>query len=77
MLSCYAPTRAASRDIKDEFFADLEQALASIPSDEPYILLGNLNACVGSRSDTDDTWEGVECEGHMGMVRVTMQEGNC
>ena len=59
VLSCYAQTRAASRNIKDEFFADLEQALASIPSDEPFILLGDLNARVGSRSDTDDTWEGV------------------
>ena len=59
VLSCYSPTRAASQDIKDEFFADLEQALVSIPSDEPYILLGDLNACVVSRSDTDDTWEGV------------------
>ena len=48
VLSCYAPTRAASRDIKDEFFADLEQVLASIPSDEPYILLGDLHAREGS-----------------------------
>ena len=55
----YAPTRAASRDIKDEFFTDLEQPLVSIPSDEPYILLGDLNARVGSRRDTDDTWKGV------------------
>ena len=59
VLSCYAPTRAASRDIKDEFFTDLEQPLVSIPSNEPYILLGDLNARVGSRRDTDDTWKGV------------------
>ena len=59
VLSCYAPTRAASRELKDEFFADLEQALATVPSDEPYIILGDLNARVGSRNDMDDTWEGV------------------
>ena len=31
VLSCYAPTRAASRTVKDEFLHDLEQALAAIP----------------------------------------------
>ena len=29
---------------------------SSIPSQECYVLLGDLNARVGSRSETDDEW---------------------
>ena len=76
VLSCYAPTRAASRDTKDEFFTDLEQALATIPSDESYILLGDLNAHVGAHRIIRVT-HGRACKGHMGMVRPTMRGGNC
>ena len=60
VLSCYAPTRAASRAAKDEFFRDLEHALASIPPEEPYILLGDFNARVGSRSGAHDLWRGLD-----------------
>lgn len=59
VLSCYAPTRAASRETKDKFFQDLENALASIPSEEPYIVLGDFNARVGSRNGAHDLWHGV------------------
>ena len=37
VLSCYTPTQAASREKKNEFFRDLEQALSEIPADEPYV----------------------------------------
>ena len=59
VLSCYAPTRAASRAAKDEFLHDLELALSGVPPNEPYILLGDLNARVGSRDSTDDPWSRV------------------
>ena len=59
VLSCYVPTRAASRVTKDEFFQDLERALSSIPSVAPYILLGDFNARVGSRTGAHDLWDGV------------------
>ena len=54
IISCYAPTRAATRAQKDDFFQDLEQALITIPTTEPYIILGDLNAHVGSRDNNDD-----------------------
>ena len=47
--SCYVPIRASSREARDEFFLDLEQALAAMPHDEPFIFLEDLNACVGSQ----------------------------
>ena len=59
MLSCYAPIRGSSRAAKDDFFRDFELALALIPPEEPYIILGDFNACVESRSEAHDLWDGV------------------
>ena len=56
VLSCYAPTFAAPREVKDTFYDELQQALNEIPSDEPYIILGDFNARVGSRTLADDEW---------------------
>ena len=39
VLSCYAPTFAASRAEKDSFFACLQDALLSFPSDECFVIL--------------------------------------
>jgi len=39
VLSCYAPTFAASREEKDHFFDTLQQALSVIPSNECYVVL--------------------------------------
>ena len=56
VLSCYAPTFAASREIKDEFYSTLQQALSSIPHRENFVLLGDFNARVGSRSEGSEWW---------------------
>ena len=56
VLSCYAPTFASSRADKDTFYDDLQQAILSIPSNECYVILGDFNARVGSRTDRRDRW---------------------
>lgn len=56
IMSCYAPTYAASRSEKDEFFDNLQQALSDIPSRDKYVMLGDFNARVGSRQDGDEWW---------------------
>jgi len=56
ILSCYAPTFAASREEKDKFFDLLQDALSAIPSGECYVMLGDFNARVGSRAVDDDEW---------------------
>ena len=58
MVSCYAPTRAASREDKKAFLQELENFISLVPSGEVYILLGDFNACVGSR-ESDEQWTGV------------------
>ena len=56
MLSCYAPTFAATKEEKNEFFDSLQAALSSIPPDECFVMLGDFNACVGSRCVDDSDW---------------------
>ena len=59
VVSCYAPTRAASRELKDAFFQELGNVLSRVPQDERYVLMGDLNARVGSREHVGDVWDGV------------------
>ena len=63
ILSCYAPTFAASRTAKDNFFDDLQQAMGEIPPNEPYVMLGDFNARVGSSRpnvvEEEDQWENI------------------
>ena len=49
VVSCYALTRAASREDKGAFFQELENIISKVPSGETYIILGDFNARVGSR----------------------------
>lgn len=49
ILSCNAPTFAASREDKDNFFDNLQQALNEVPPNESFVILGDFNAHVGSR----------------------------
>ena len=59
IVSCYALTYTASREDKNKFYDDLQLVLDKIPSEEPYILLGDLNARVGARQPSDDRWANV------------------
>ena len=54
MVSCYAPTRAARREVKNAFFQELYHMLASVPSGEKYVVLGDFNAHVGSKEHMGD-----------------------
>ena len=59
IVSCYAPTRAASRQEKDTYFDELNSILSSVPAGENYIVFGDFNAHVGSRQVVGDQWSKV------------------
>ena len=52
VLSCYAPTFAASKE-KDWFFDSLQAALSSIPPYECFVMLVDFK---GSRCVDDSDW---------------------
>ena len=54
ILSCYAPTYPSSRETKEAFYNDLQQALSELPSQDTYVVLGDFNTRVGSRNDSAD-----------------------
>ena len=59
VVSCYAPMRTASRQVKDAFFQDLESILSAILAGEKYVILVDFNAHVGSRECVGDQWGSV------------------
>ncbi len=61
IIACYAPTFRSSRNDKDTFFNDLQAVLRSLPRHDKFVLLGDFNARVGtrSRSGGSDAWEDV------------------
>ena len=63
LVSCYAPTRTASRENKAAFFQELERIISSVPSGERYVILGDFNTCVGSRESIDGEWSNT-CSSH-------------
>ena len=75
VVSCYAPIRAARREVKDAFFQELDHILASVLSGEKSVLLGDFNACVGSREHVGDKCDAVR--GPQGMESPMMQERSC
>jgi len=56
VLSAYGPTYAASREDKNAFYDLLQQVLDSVPAHSSCVLLGDLNALVGSRKENDGPW---------------------
>lgn len=61
VVVCYAPTFRSSRLTKDEFFDDLQEVLRGVNAraTDKYVLLGDFNARVGSRTQTMDEWRDV------------------
>ena len=59
VVSCYAPTRTASREEKNNVFGDLDDMLCLIPEEDMYVILGDFNARVGSREEVSEDWSRV------------------
>ena len=49
-IQCYAPLNTDEEDVKDEFFENLHDTLADIPSTEQIYLMGDFNGKVGNET---------------------------
>lgn len=64
-----------NRAEKDSFFGNLQEALDEIPPREPYVMLGDFNARVGSRRMIkDDHWEKSSGPNGIGMLNDAGKE---
>ncbi|KAM9365333.1 craniofacial development protein 2-like [Pholidichthys leucotaenia] len=52
LVSVFAPTLSSTPDTKDEFYKKLASIIASVPSKEQLVLLGDINARVGADHDS-------------------------
>ena len=56
LVNVYAPTLDSDDEVKDRFYAQLNDIIQAIPREDKIILLGDFNARVGS---SHHLWEGV------------------
>ena len=56
IVSAYAPTMTNSDEVKDKFYDDLDSLISAAPRTDKLILLGDVNARVGT---DHQTWERV------------------
>ena len=60
VISVYAPTARAPAGVVQRFMEDLQGTIDKVPSSDVLLLLGDLNARVGTSSvGGDDLWRGV------------------
>ena len=50
IIQCYAPTNVADKDVKEEFYQQLHSVLEGVPRRDVTILMGDMNAKVGSNT---------------------------
>ena len=55
-IQTYAPTEDSEEGVKDSFYDSLEELITKVPKGDHLVLMGDLNARVGS--DTE-SWRGV------------------
>ncbi|XP_063605235.1 uncharacterized protein LOC134780428 [Penaeus indicus] len=65
IFSIYAPTLSSSEDVKNRFYDELDTHIGRIPPSEPLLLLGDLNARIGS---DHQSWP--SCIGHHGVGKM-------
>ena len=48
IIQCYAPTEMAAQETKEEFYSQLQEAISTVSSHDVLIVMGDLNAKIGS-----------------------------
>ena len=88
-IQCYAPLNTDEKDVKDEFFENLHDTLADIPSSEQIYLIRDFNGNVGNergmytdylgpqgrgtRNDNGETLPDICTSHHLGISNTFLQ----
>ena len=65
LLCVYAPTLTAPDDIKDDFYSQLDTIIKGFPKQEGLVILGDINAHIGS---DNKAWPNYP--GHFGVLET-------
>ena len=60
VIACYAPTKDAEEEIKDEFYDQLEKEIRTTPRRDVLMVVGDLNARVGEENTGRERAMGTE-----------------
>lgn len=62
IITCYAPTNDAEDELKDNFYEQLQKEIDATPAQDLLLIIGGLNAKVGSCNEgRDQTMGKHEC----------------
>ncbi len=73
VICAYAPTFRSTRRTKEVFYADVQAALNDVHHDEDFILVGDFNARIGSRTAADE-WSAVRGPHGWGQLNSSGEE---
>ena len=65
LFSCYAPTLTSTEEVKDDFYNRFDEEIRRVPSSDKLVILGDLNARVGSQNIA---WSNVMGQHGMGKL---------
>ena len=59
VVSVYAPNQIARQEDKDRFYEDLQSVVDGVSAEDVLLIVGDLNARVGSGKTDLDEWDGI------------------
>jgi len=51
IIQCYAPTETTNKDMKEKFYQELHETITTVQKRDVIIVMGNMNAKIGSNNE--------------------------